>query len=418
MVIRGTMINFYRIKDGRPTQLLWTYTLQHAEVGLATDIEHTILIPLSRFARLIPSAARRRAWLKDPDLFDAVPQTIIRLRAEIDQLLIADSDEDEVFALVHTIGAAIDISQPIDDRSIPRPCTVPRRRRRQRTSAQADQDITDPAMIAEQERLIRTMYPGLAAAAVELPIPELIVPSPLASPIREEEEFDLAMIREDIPDPTATTTSPPTVRPTANRSTTATTIGSTFSDLMVFETPSTNFDSETNKWHPPQLRSAQQIQRYIRRCMPILHADAPRASEICMYLGHRVRINSRMEMTGEWKLRPPSYKAHNFSIATSSTGTTELSRSVSQTSATTQNNSGNDSSDDLRSTTTLDHHDIDVISPVEELHLTLSLGGDKHDSRKAGEMTASLPRTEDGKGMVVVTSRERAVEDAPVVLCF
>jgi hypothetical protein len=90
-------------------------------------------------------------------------------------------------------------------------------------------------------------------------------------------------------------------------------------------------------------------------------------------------------------------------------------------SATTTSN-GN-SSDGLRSSTTLDQ-DADAISPVEEreLHLTLSLGeADKLGSqRKPGSITSATMTTtnEDGKRMTLVTTRERAVEDLPVVFCF
>ncbi|SMQ50056.1 unnamed protein product [Zymoseptoria tritici ST99CH_3D7] len=407
MVIRGTMINFYRVRDGRAGQLLWSYTLQHAEVGLATDVEHDILVPQNRFAKLIPTAARRRAWQKDPHLFEAVPQSVLRLRAEIDQILIADSEEEAIYTLVHTIGAAIDISQPIDDRSIPRPCTVPRRRRRQRQAANTDHDLTDPAVIAEQERLIRTMYPGLAAESTPTPSLEAILPP--ATPIIEDEDFDLSMIREDLPAPSSTL-APPTLRPAAARSTTATTTSSTFSVEMIYETPSTNFDA-CQKWHPPQLRSPQQIARYIKRCMPVLLADSPRASEVTIYAGRRVRFNAKKAAYEEWTLSPPSYKAHNFGPMVGASGAVELSRSVSQTSAaSSRSQDGIASSEGLGSSTMLGVEDEDVITPVEEggLHLTLSLGEAGEKREEQGKLVSVTEEArsvnEDGKRMEVLTS--------------
>ncbi|EGP88019.1 uncharacterized protein MYCGRDRAFT_71265 [Zymoseptoria tritici IPO323] len=393
MVIRGTMINFYRVRDGRAGQLLWSYTLQHAEVGLATDVEHDILVPQNRFAKLIPTAARRRAWQKDPHLFEAVPQSVLRLRAEIDQILIADSEEEAIYTLVHTIGAAIDISQPIDDRSIPRPCTVPRRRRRQRQAANTDHDLTDPAVIAEQERLIRTMYPGLAAESTPTPSLEAILPP--ATPIIEDEDFDLSMIREDLPAPSSTL-APPTLRPAAARSTTATTTSSTFS----------------------------QIARHIKRCMPVLLADSPRASEVTICAGRRVRFNAKKAAYEEWTLSPPSYKAHNFGPMVGASGAVELSRSVSQTSAaSSRSQDGIASSEGLGSSTMLGVEDEDVITPVEEggLHLTLSLGEAGEKREEHGKLVSVTEEArsvnEDGKRMEVLV-RTRTLDEVPVGICF
>lgn len=312
-IVRGTMISFYKVKDGRAGRLLRVYTLQHAEVGLATDAEHAIYVPMTRFAHLIPASARRRAWKKDPDSFKPVSQTILRLRAETDQLLLADSCEDKVHDLINTIAAAIDISHALDERSIPKQCTVPRRRRRQR--AQFNGDVNDPALLAEQERIFTQMYPGFAGARLELQLPE--VPSANPVPAREEDEVDLSMIRETVSAGAAAnepSSGPGSTRPNNIRQTTSTTIGSTFSDDMVYATPNTNFNTE-GKWSPPHQRSAGQIQRYIKRCMPILLAESPRASDVLIADRRRMRINWRMEVLEEWQLAPPTYKSHEFPTA-------------------------------------------------------------------------------------------------------
>lgn len=321
-VLRGTLLSFHAVRDGGPGKLLRTYTLQHAEVGLASDAQHVILEPQTRLARLIPSSARRRAWTRDPDLFKPVRLNILRLRAETDQILLADPSEEQIHSLIYALSAAIDISQPIDDRSIPRQCTVPRRRRRQQR-AHFNGDLADPALLAEQERIVRQMYPGLAAETAETtearddaPTADSQAPEahgePPSSPAREEEEIDFSMIREE----TAASAARPRSgdfyrRPMTTRTTTSTTMDSVFTDNMIYVTSTNNFTSE-GKWQPPHTRSAAQAQRYLRRCMPVLLADASRASDIVIRDGRRMKINWRMELLEDWELQPPAYKAHSF----------------------------------------------------------------------------------------------------------
>ncbi|CAK4030633.1 Hypothetical predicted protein [Lecanosticta acicola] len=337
-LVRGTMLNLHRVKDGGAGKLLRSYTLQHAEVGLASDVEFAKLVPQTRLAHLIPQGARRRAWQKDATLFREMRQTVLRLRAETHQLLLAGSEEQPIWSLVHALSAAIDIAQPIDDRSIARQCTVPRRRRRHqqhRATNHAGVNINDPAMLAEQERIFSQMFPRFAErrreemtqdqSALQSETPAQAVeqapPSPL---LREEEEIDLTDMREDSARPQS---SDGTIRPGAMRTNTTDTMYSAFSEDMIHVTSPANFTPE-GKWQPAQTRTAAQLQRYIRRCMPVLLADAPRASDIVIYEGRRMRINARMELLEDWELQPPPYKAHNFHQESG------LVRSVSQRSAT------------------------------------------------------------------------------------
>ncbi|EME49422.1 hypothetical protein DOTSEDRAFT_40632 [Dothistroma septosporum NZE10] len=317
VVLRGTLLSVHKSKDGGAGKLLRTYTLQHAEVGLAPDAQHTVLVPQSRLAHLIPHSARWRAWQKDLALFRPVRQTIMRLRAETDQIILADSDEERIHAFTHALAAAIDVSQPIDDRNIPRQCTVPRRRRRQQRAQFNGADLSDPALIAEQERILSHVAPRFAITNVlgqdvarEGVIPD-VVETP-QTPAREEEEIDLSTMREEVFE---TAINAPSrgraTRPSNNRQTTSTTINSTFSEDMIYASSATNF-TDDGKWLPPHHRSAAQIQRYIKRCMPVLLGDSQRASDIIIADGKRLRINWRMEMLEEWELQPPSYKSHDF----------------------------------------------------------------------------------------------------------
>ena len=321
--VRGTMLNFHRVKDGRPGRLLRSYTLQHAEIGLAPDVSHTVLAPNSKLAHLIPSAARQKAFRKDPQLFRAEEQYIMRLRVETDQILLAHKSEDMILDMVHEIGAGIDLAPAIDERNISKQCTVPRRRRRPNTQTAAD--INSAAVIAEQERILQQMYPSFAQDTTEQSTgltassPATSTPStPLGTPTREDDELDLSAIREDLTDSntlTQTTTSASMSsdsnvdRPGYSRTNTASSTSSAFQ--TTYETAPSNFGPE-GKWQPPHLRTAIQIRRYVRRCAPLLMSDAVRASDIVICNGKRMRVNWREERLEDWRLQPPTYQVHEF----------------------------------------------------------------------------------------------------------
>lgn len=353
VTIRGTMLSVYRLKDGAAGRLVYTYTLQHAEVGLAPDVEHTVLVPQTRFAHFIPSSARRRAWLKDETLFRPTQQTILRIRVETEQLLFSGSDEEGIHAFMFAIGSAIDIAQPIDDRSIPRQCTVPRRRRN-RPRPQSNPDLTSPALLAEQERIFETMYPGLAAERqAESPqeLPEVNTDR-LALPMLEEDEIDTSLLGEEDVPPRSTEIEEEdddTFRPSMTRQTTAATMNATFCNEIIYETSPGNFDLN-GKWSPPHVRSPAQIQRYLRRCLPLLLAESPRASDIMICQGKRVKVNWRMELLEDWEMQPPSYKSHDFPTSTT------LARTQSHSSSTSPQNTGSLFSNE--------QHD-DEITPIE-----------------------------------------------------
>lgn len=316
MVLRGTLLSFHRPKDSGPGRLLRSYTLQHAEVGLAPDASHTVLVPQTKLAHLVPSSARRKAWQKDPDMFKPVRQHILRIRAETDQILLAEASEERIHSLIHGISAGIDISHSIDERSIPRQCTVPRRRRRHRTHQTGD--LTDPVLLAEQERILREMYPAFAERA-EQDRPGLArtvtdtsedAPGDTAqTPAREEDEIDLSAIREDFGPPSS-----PTGPPSGPRHRATLSVNAAYNTGMMYATSSANFNTD-GKWQPPNSRTPQQIQRYVRRCLPVLLAESVRASDIVICHGRRVKINWRMELLEEWELQPPSYKSHGFESA-------------------------------------------------------------------------------------------------------
>lgn len=345
VILRGTQLCIYKVKTSTfgsetlsgPGKLIRRYTLQHAEIGLASDVNDHILVPATRLAHLIPTMARRRAFEKDPDLFKCDKQYAMRLRLENDQLLLAQCKEESIFTWINSISAGMDVAYEIDERSVPRQCTVPRRQRQRRQGqTQVVENLQDRRLIAEQERILREMYPSLARSVEEAePQDNSIhqigtvdfaptVDTNLALTAtnindQEAEDIDIAAMAEDVLQASIS-------RPVNTRQTTASTVATASS---FHHTNPGNLD-ESGKWAPVHPQSARQQFRYVRRCMPILLFDTPRSSSIIMCNGRRLHINQRMDMLEEWELAPPTYDAHRFPTTTSN----ELERVPTHTSVT------------------------------------------------------------------------------------
>lgn len=342
VVLRGTQLSVHKVKTSSIAgtsvstagKLLRSYTLQHAEVGLAADTTYYVLVPQTKLAQFIPVVARRRAYEKDPAMFKPVRQCVMRLRLETDQIVLAERSEQQIFSWIHKISAGIDIAPPIDDRAAPKQCTVPRRRRRQRL--QITDALTDSRMVEQQEAILRRLYPGFAEAvpatgdASQEPAapqttddatPALEAQTPVLPSSMEQdgEDIDLAALAED-----TTEADTPGSRPAAMRRITTSSFVSGTSSSGPYRTNPRDLDRD-GKWAPFHPGTIAQQWRYIRRCVPVLLHDSPRASNIVFYRGERLRINSRMDMLEEWALAPPSYDAHNFP-------TTSLRRAITRTS--------------------------------------------------------------------------------------
>ncbi|KAK6435264.1 hypothetical protein LTR95_008545 [Oleoguttula sp. CCFEE 5521] len=304
LILQGTLLSLHRAKDSGPGKLIISYTLQHAEIGLATDATHTVLVPQTRLAHLVPAPLRQQAWKKDASLFKAEKQTIFRLRVEAEQLLFADPSEAKIIDAVSAISAGIDIAPQIDERSIPRQCTVPRRRRRHRAVFTGTGEA-DAAAVAEQERILREMYPGFAEhgsqqeAQTDTPPAQTTAnPSP-PSPSREEDDIDFSTLRE-------THSTPQILRPTPSSSTSSVSALASLADAL----PTSS--DVNSKWAPNHPTSASQALRYTRRCLPLLPANAIRASDVIMqHNGTRCVINWRRGELEPWVLQPPSYTLYH-----------------------------------------------------------------------------------------------------------
>lgn len=184
VVLRGTLLRVHTVRpagllakapktlgsaDG-PGRLLRTYTMQYAEVGLASDHPKVEMIPRSPITQLLPASTLSRLRETEPHLFELTRQYVIRLRVETEQILLRFKTSEERHNWIHYLCAAVDIAPPLDDRTEPRFHTIPRRRR-PRPVPEADESSPsdNAAAIAEQEMILRTHYPNLAGGAMVMP---------------------------------------------------------------------------------------------------------------------------------------------------------------------------------------------------------------------------------------------------------
>ncbi|KAK3060055.1 hypothetical protein LTS18_009447, partial [Coniosporium uncinatum] len=112
-VLSGTQLHVHRLKTASGIlhrnrapcagRLVKTYTLQHAEVGLASDVKRSELVPKSPFAKLVPPGARQKVYETDPHLFEPVREFIFRLRIEGSQFLLCASTQEEMLDWVEKL---------------------------------------------------------------------------------------------------------------------------------------------------------------------------------------------------------------------------------------------------------------------------------------------------------------------------
>jgi hypothetical protein len=334
-VLQGTQLSLYRVKSPgllsktrQPTagKFIQSYSLQHAEVGVASDFRKTALIPKSPFAHLVPTSARRKLYESDPHLFEPVREHVIRLRLETEQFLLCAPTQESMLEWTESLCAAIDISTPLEDRSEPRYRSLPRRTRRQRIldGAQLSDNIENLSsleagrrIIAQQEQIIRQLYPHLAGPTTREPGSGFGTTTTITSSITtatsststsntnnnhptldlELDDFD----PEDVRFPTSS--------PSARDS------GARFSDSDSDSRPtsSNNPTTESDRKNADRIRpSDAQTLRYRRRCAPVLLASSPRVSDVVFSAGMRLRIDVKKHALVEYTLHPPRYDVHNF----------------------------------------------------------------------------------------------------------
>ncbi|KAJ4286689.1 hypothetical protein N0V90_012941 [Kalmusia sp. IMI 367209] len=269
VILEGTQLNIHRVKSPSilsknkspmPGRLIRSFTLQHSEIGVASDFKRTPLTPKSPFAHLVPASVRHKLYETDPHLFEPVREYAIRLRLETEQFLLCAGSQEEMLDWVEKLCAAIDISQPLEDRSEPRYRSLPRRSRRQRAldGSRLGENIENlnsleagRRIIAEQEEIIRQLYPHLAGTADVSQTQDADLPAQPADPDREEFDADDVRFPSHRPD-------------SSSLSRTVSSEG----EVTMEERPTTR-DMYPDPKDAPVLRpSRSQALRYRRRCAP------------------------------------------------------------------------------------------------------------------------------------------------------
>lgn len=248
-----------------PGHVIAKYTLQGAEVGVAAD------------------------YIKR--------HFVIRMRLEKVQILLSMRSLARMLEWVEAISAAIDIAPSLEDRSLPRYQTIPRRRRR-----------TPEQMVREQEEIIRRHFPQLLEGAerqnreeerqheddIDVDAFRAIQPASAPASVRNLD----ARIPEQPRHSSASLSAPSSHEMTRCHSAAA----------SVSSTSSTESDA---KWSPPPTLTAHGNLMFARRCLAILPADAPRRSEYIVSEGKRWKLDWEakclMEIQEGELLPPPEY---------------------------------------------------------------------------------------------------------------
>lgn len=182
---------------------------------------------------------------------------------------------------IEAIGSAIDLSPSLDERSLPRYQTIPRRRRRRRPEQ----------IVSEQESIMRREFPHLLGEAA-LSRNGTNVSTPLAT-IRESET--LTASREPV-----------------NRLIRQESVNS--ADLRSLAQDADNLlqEDQVADGKPELITVPEEANlRYAKRCMAVLMSDAPRQSDWIIYANKRWKClwdkREMVEDNGEEVDSPPEY---------------------------------------------------------------------------------------------------------------
>jgi hypothetical protein len=265
-----------------------SYTLQHTEVGAATDY-------------------KKKSF-------------VIRIRAETQQFLLSCDTVDIFMDWLEALSSGIDLALPLEERSLPKYQTIPRRRRRRRAAE----------VVQQQEEIIRQHFPqllndnqreqlaasnasspttgrpqtsrgssgGIDAVEESANVPDIEDTSrPQEVERAEEERLTLREFQE-------LSLGMPTIaeaerRPSTADATSAAAIMDNMrhiAELANNRPASANPSSEgnTGKWRPGSRVTREAQLRFARRCMAVLTADAPRQSDYVMHGGTRYKLDYEM----------------------------------------------------------------------------------------------------------------------------
>ncbi|KAI9850413.1 MAG: hypothetical protein M1838_005690 [Thelocarpon superellum] len=364
LVLKGTMLSVHKAKHpglfttlhhhqpgtlDRPLgttagRRLQTYTLQHAEVGIAGDYQKRDFIPQALLKRLTG-----RGSAEERTLYQQTRNFVIRLRVETDQFLLSCSTVQTFLYWLECLSAAIDLALPLDERGFPRHRTIPVRRRRRPAVQPAhphaecgpsrpeprshDHAMTAPgtsesAMPGPPRRRfsslsitkgVQYIRGGVSKTVEETRREKHSSPSTsrwfwcltLGANVPRgpdgmtraviRETTSMASLRRGVPRPTAPTPSPRRPEPVMMRNIVDAYLGSEFSASSFPAAPHPTEEGSASssmalittepKWCPPHNWSYARHVVYARRCMTNLWDNAPRQSDIIVKDGKRWKIN-------------------------------------------------------------------------------------------------------------------------------
>jgi hypothetical protein len=311
-VLRGTQLSIHCLKSSfrsktavpKPGKRLASFSLQHAEVGLAVDIRSGDKIPKNPWLNLLSATMMEKLQRTKPHLFENPKEWILRLRLESFQLLLCFDTEEIMLDWCEKFCEGIDIAPPIEDRTEPRYRSLPRRSRRQRqleNHLQAEGDAyllttLGSQLVQQQESIMREYYPHLARDAGEqqhaqCPRHETAATVPergANSGDADMDEFDAADVTEG---PVTHTLSGAPMSPTTSRS--------------ASDASAEPYDPKTSRRNSGP--SPESALRYRRRCMPVMYKLSPRSSDVVFCKGMRFRIDHRRSILKPFELSPPRY---------------------------------------------------------------------------------------------------------------
>ncbi len=345
VVLRGTQLSIHKLKSSallskgkpqqpRPGRLINSYTLQHAEVGIAADFKKVGPVPRSAFVRLCSSASRQKLYESDPHMFEPPREYALRLRVEGEQFLLSCPSLEDQLDWTEALCMAVDISMPLDERAEPRYRSLPRRGRRRQAIVIELDNLGNMAigrrLVEEQERILRTLYPNLAGSMVQASNSER---EPTTAQEEEREQVPDAHgdpEAEDL-DPSDVMIFPPSTQSNRDSHRPATAHGSPAANphLTADSCPARPLTSSSSR---PAVRSsidgsrpkpaavARQIDpatllRFRRRCAPSLLACSPRTSDVLFIDGKRWKVHPETQTLRAWELGPPRYTDHGFPTA-------------------------------------------------------------------------------------------------------
>lgn len=316
VVLHGTQLHLHRVKKSlfksrvqRQGRLIRTYSLQHAEVGIAVDWRKTDLVPRTTLAKLTPKAALTTLYETDPEQFEPVREFVFRLRVEGEQLIFCAASHSLMLDWVEQICAGVDIAPPLEDRAEPRFRSLPRRTRRQRAIEAAalagcderTREEQERAFVEEQVELFRRLYPHLASEEV---------------PSIEQEVQPTSSAAENRSTPT---TEPTTVDQDTNEFDREDVLGEGAEVPQTSRSPSVrdNLDDEAESYDPKTaparpLMSYNALCRFRRRCAPILLASSRYSTNVIFFGGERLQVDRQRCKLTPFVVKPPRYDAHNF----------------------------------------------------------------------------------------------------------